>query len=160
MTKRYLKEVILIHRNQLLCATANFLPQNLDQLGIKDGEMVFVQAARVAPPAAPAATPQASGTVAGGLPSLADLDFSSIRVPKPGTSRQQAPSIPPPTNQDDPAVIRDMLRANPDQLALLKQNNPRLADALESGNLDEFAKVLKEQQKVSSRPILPVFLED
>ena len=156
MTKRYLKEVILIHRNQLLCATANFLPQNLEQLGIKDGEMVFVQAARVAPPAAPAATSRASG----GLPSLADLDFSSIRVPKPGTSRQQAPSIPPPTNQDDPAVIRDMLRANPDQLALLKQNNPRLADALESGNLDEFAKVLKEQQKVSSRPILPVFLED
>jgi len=121
--------------------------KNLDQLGIKDGEMVFVQAARVAPPAAPAATPQASGTAAGGLPSLADLDFSSIRVPKPGTSRQQAPSIPPPTNQDDPAVIRDMLRANPDQLALLKQNNPRLADALKSGNLDEFAKVLKEQQK-------------
>merc|ERR1712241_261857 len=39
-----------------------------------------------------------------------------------------------------------MLKSNPDQLALLKQNNPRLAEALESSP-DEFAKILREQQK-------------
>jgi DNA damage-inducible protein 1 len=39
-----------------------------------------------------------------------------------------------------------MLKSNPDQLALLKQNNPRLAEALEN-NPEEFAKILKEQQK-------------
>ena len=40
-----------------------------------------------------------------------------------------------------------MLRANPDQMALLKQNNPALSEALNSGSLEEFSKVLKEQQQ-------------
>ena len=42
---------------------------------------------------------------------------------------------------EDPAYIRDMLSASPDQLALLKQNNPRLAEAHQSGSLEQFAKV-------------------
>uniref|UniRef100_A0A0P4W5I6 UBA domain-containing protein n=1 Tax=Scylla olivacea TaxID=85551 RepID=A0A0P4W5I6_SCYOL len=49
---------------------------------------------------------------------------------------------------DDPAVIRDMLLANPDQLALLKYNNPKLAEAVTSGDLEKFATVLREQQEV------------
>lgn len=65
------------------------------------------------------------------------MDFSSIQVPQSGPS---TPSRAPPLSvgmRDDPAMIRDMLLANPDQLALLQQNNPTLADAVLSGSLGE-----------------------
>lgn len=46
---------------------------------------------------------------------------------------------------NDPSMLRDMLLANPDQLANLRQSNPSLAEAVLSGTLDEFADVLRQQ---------------
>ena len=80
---------------------------------------------------------------------LAGLDFSSIQVPGSSSQRpnisssSRAPvSVGP---EDDPAMIREMFLANPDQLALLKQNNSKLAEALQSGSLEVFSDALKKQ---------------
>lgn len=103
------------------------------------------------------------------------LDFSSIRVPGASNNRQSVPVGPAAAaaaaalssstaaalsssavsalssseslSPNKAARIREMFLANPDQLALLEQNNLRLADALLSGNLDRFSTVLREQLK-------------
>ena len=63
------------------------------------------------------------------------LDFGSIPVPnQPGPSRQMY------RNEDeyDPKTIRDLLFNNPRERALLKERNPPLSDALESGSTGLF----------------------
>jgi len=65
------------------------------------------------------------------------IDFSQIEIP--GTSSTElaglaaaAAGAPSP---EDPKTLRDMILASPHDLAMLKERNPPLADALLSGNL-------------------------
>merc|ERR1719300_135229 len=119
--------------------------KTLKDYGVKDGDMVMMD--RIRRQQRPAPAPGSGG---GGL----NFDFSQIQIPsnlRGGSSGGAGPSQPRPQpqvrNEDDPAWIREMLSANPDQLAQLKQNNPPLAEAYASGSLEEFAKVLKKQQE-------------
>lgn len=121
--------------------------KSLKDYGITDGDMLMMDRVRQSRVAAPA-------------PGAAPLfDFSRIQVPSnlvaggggggggAATAVAGSTAAPLVRNEEDPAWIRQMLAANPDQLALLRQNNPRLAEAYQTGTIDEFAKVLREQQQ-------------
>jgi len=98
--------------------------KTLKDYGLKDGELVMVVRADA-------------------MRRVADRVQQQQQQPRSQSSQPMGAS-----GQDDPAVIRDMLLANPEQLALLRHNNPRLAEALSSGDLAKFASVLHEQQEV------------
>lgn len=135
----------------------------LGNYGVKDGDVVVLRQADRRPPATQPAFP--------GLP---HIDFRSISVPGTSTSNSQRNAVRPPPPQpqptsppqrsaqpsspsafhgsspqglDDPALLQQMLLSNPHELSLLKERNPPLAEALLSGDLERFAKVLLEQQQ-------------
>ncbi|KPU77455.1 uncharacterized protein Dana_GF27100, isoform B [Drosophila ananassae] len=137
---------------------------SLQQCGVGDGDFILLERRRIAP--RQGAPNQQSA--------ISNLDFSSIAVPgtsaggtvgsPPTRSAQpmqgiQSGGLPPqfenltdipPTDEfnvnfdDDPATVRQMLLSSPETLALLRQYNKRLAEAIDSGDLETFARVLRE----------------
>ncbi|KAM9242878.1 regulatory solute carrier protein family 1 member 1-like isoform 2-T2 [Dugong dugon] len=126
--------------------------RSLASYGLKDGDVVILRQKESADP-----RPSVQ------FPNLPRIDFSSIAVPGTSSSRQhQAPGAQQPHSSpgeiasspqglDNPALLRDMLLANPHELSLLKERNPPLADALLSGDLEKFSRVLVEQQQDRAR---------
>ncbi|DAA21214.1 protein DDI1 homolog 2 isoform 2 [Bos taurus] len=126
--------------------------RSLASYGLKDGDVVILRQKENADP-----RPSVQ------FPNLPRIDFRSIAVPGTSNTRQRQPpgvqqshSAPgeiasSPQGLDNPALLRDMLLANPHELSLLKERNPPLADALLSGDLERFSRVLVEQQQDRAR---------
>ncbi|KAL5013498.1 hypothetical protein ScPMuIL_007768 [Solemya velum] len=123
--------------------------KTLKEYGIVNGDMVLLQhitgtAGQFASASHQAATPAAGASGSAPVPLI---DFGGIPLPgsqSPFSMTPQAPDLP---QQDDPQKIRDMFLSNPRELALLKERNPQLADALLSGSLERFSEVFSRQHE-------------
>lgn len=129
------KEIVLTHEGVPLLDDK----KDLKNFGIKEGDVLLIQQF----------VPQQMFNE--GAPRL-DIDFSSIQVP--GRAGQQnvqgQQNMAQPNRENDPDYIADMLLRNPSQLSALRQSNPRLAEALLSGDREQFKEVLQKQWEVKA----------
>lgn len=126
--------------------------QPLSAYNLQEGDVVIMTRMQVAPPhqqQQPQQQQQSSG--GGAVEGLPFIDWSSIRLPQDtaGAGSSNAPATQvarPPV--DEREEIRQYFLNTPHELAILKERNAPLAEALVSGDKERFYKVLEEQQRL------------
>lgn len=104
--------------------------KTLSFYGVQDGDMLLVKDGRG----------NQSMNNANFLGQLPQMDFSSIQVPNHLVQNERR----------EAENIFATLRSNPEQVATLRVNNPRLAEAFDGG-IEEFAKTLRIQQEARAK---------
>jgi len=79
------------------------------------------------------------------------IDFSQIEIPGTSSSEMSrlAAAAAGSPSLDDPQTVRDMILSSPHDLAMLKERNPPLADALLSGSLGTSHRALQLKKSCS-----------
>ncbi|XP_025406864.1 protein DDI1 homolog 2 [Sipha flava] len=124
----------LTHNGQLLVDDFS----TMKNLGVHDGDVIIIQKFSGSTTAMDQSFSSSSNN------SLPQFDFSRIQVP--GTSNSNSSSTRQ-NQMQDAEYVKKLFLSSPEQLALLKQNNPRLADTLSSDRIEDFAKVMAEQME-------------
>lgn len=104
--------------------------KTLSFYGVQDGDMLLVKDGRG----------NQTMNNANFLGQLPQMDFSSIQVPNHLVQNERR----------EAENIFATLRSNPEQVATLRVNNPRLAEAFDGG-IEEFAKTLRIQQEARAK---------
>lgn len=107
--------------------------KKLKDLSIQDGDMVLVVNPSMLQPTGSSTRPSGPSQAATSSASRSDAADSILNMTE--------------ISMDQAAKVRDSFLKSPDELTSLKLSNMPLADALASGSLEEFHKVLNEQHK-------------
>ncbi|VVC29633.1 Hypothetical protein CINCED_3A015822 [Cinara cedri] len=130
------QQIGLSHNGQLLGDEF----KTMKNLGIHDGDVIFIE--RVTNNSAGRSLNTSTSSL------ISQFDFSRIQVPGTSNSSQNTARQ---NRLKDAEYVKNLFLSSPEQLALLKQNNPRLAEALTSNNLEEFSKIMNEQMEDRKR---------
>lgn len=136
------EEMVLLHNLESMSDEG----KSLGDYHVEDGDVIQITYPYIPPRPSdpgpvitqPPAAPQAA---------LPNIDWASI--PVPGNPQLHPSGTAQPARQqadpDDPEVIRRHFLANPNELAVLRQQNPPLAQALESEDPELFRQVMERQ---------------
>lgn len=138
----------LVHNGRILSS----MKSTVSQLGIVDGDMILI-----APKQHLQQHPSQQLGQQQSLFNSGSANSSQQRTARPRVATSSAPSASRGGTLDVDGIdeitleqaskVRDSFQASPDEMTSLKLSNPPLADALCSGNLEEFHKVMNAQHK-------------